>query len=371
MNTLDSMSDFRQGRVGREAFVTQENPTVQYEIQEPVARMVEARAAVDEKARVLLERVAADEMYDGMLDIEREWECWLAMDKHHSCMFFDSSLEVFGDEAYRRFMKLYEPQRKEIVGDLDEIFKMGQRLDEYAILKTAIYNVFNNRNCLPLREYLEQIFDRAPQYGMVVDLPGRGEMNLTVHFNPLADVNRGGRFCSYQLRMGYNKDYRKDGYVYSVQMMDARSADSMYVGLVDLPVLGRYEKFEERMNDHFLNTEHSLFHFDAIREKRVEEKEKYNIPDYYFEATFLDSSKLVNFSKKSYQYGRSSVFIPKSQVAWAGDKLYVNKWLYYKLKDEVEAVHEHGEWLDEKLDDAATRAEGRHAVARLAPEVVR
>ena len=94
---------------------------------------------------------------------------------------------------------------------------------------------------------------------------------------------------------------------------------------------------------------------DAVRAKRSEEKKKYHIPAYYFEATFLDASKLVNFSKKSYQYDHSSVFIPKSQVAWAGDKLYVNKWLFYKLKEEILVLKDKGKLVDEVVDEATRR----------------
>lgn len=311
------------------------NPLVQCEIQEPVERMVEAWKKVDEVAHSFLERVVKDEMFLGLFEPGKEWDCWLTLDKKHSCLFFDETLEVFGDTEYAHFMKVYGREWKEIGKSLAEIEKMGRALDEYAIFKSTLYNVFNNKNMLPLREYLEQVYDRAKQYGMVLAPSGRGEMDFLVQLNPLAEVNRGFPFYSYELRMGFNPNYRQDGYVYSVQKMDARTASFVYAGMVDLPVLGSFGKFEERVNDCFLNSEPSPFMHDAVRAKRSEEKKKYHIPAYYFEATFLDASKLVNFSKKSYQYGHSSVFIPKSQVAWAGDKLYVNRWLFYRLKDEV------------------------------------
>lgn len=347
---------------GRGMMGPQGNPLVQCEIQEPVERMVEAWSAVDAKAHTLLVRVAADEMFDGLFDAEKEWDYWLASDKKHSCLFFDSSLEVFGDEAYGHFMKYYAAELKEIQDALAEIAKMGQGLDEYSILKTTLYNVFNNKNMLPLREYFMQVYSRAGQYGMTLEQPGRGNMDFVVHFKPLDEVNRGNSYYSYQFRLSFNPDYRRDGFVYSVQRMDAHSANAMYSGLVDFPVFGKYVKFEERVNDHFSNTETSLFHFEAVRELRVEEKKKYNIPAYYFEASFIDTSKLSNFSKKSYQYGHSSVFIPKSQVAFAGDKLYVNKWLFYKLKEEIGKTNQQNyqkdsSSLDKTLADAQIKSE--------------
>lgn len=328
----NSMIDGKGGRT------FEENPLVQYEIQEPVERMVAAWGLLDIKAHDFLERFADDEVFDGILDVNEEWRCWLEGDKKNSCLFFDDTLVVFGDKAYDHFVDDYSAEWKDIAKQAAEIGKMDKCLDEYKLFKAALYNVFNNKNRLPIREYFDQVYSRAHDYNMELVRHSKNDMDLVVVFRPLDEVNRGNPYLNYKLHMEFNPTYGKDGFFYTAKMMEAYSADAMYSGPVDLPVLGQYVKFEERVNDHFLNADPSLFHFEAVRDKRVEEKAKYNIPAYYFEATYIDTSKLVDFSKKSYQYGHSSIFIPKSQVALGGDKLYVNRWLFYKLKEEVMAL---------------------------------
>lgn len=361
---MDKYGAFRRAGINgdSDAMLPVVNPTVQYELQEPVARMVDAWSVLDVQVHDFLERFGDDDTFVGILDVNKEWRCWMEVDKKNSCLLFDDMLELFDDKAYAHFMAQYGDEWKDIGRQVKEIAKMGKNLDEYKLFKAALYNVFNNKNKLPVREYFDQVYSRAHEYNMELERHSKHDMDFVVAFRPLDEVNRGNPYLNYKLRMVYNPSHGKDGYVYSAKMMEAFSAEAMYSGPVDLPVLGQYEKFEERVNDHFLNTEPSLFHFEAVRERRTEEKAKYNIPAYYYEATYIDTTKLVNFSKKSYQYGHSSIFIPKSQVAWGGDKLYVNRWLFYKLKDEVEHLNQKGVpakegSLSDTLNDAKERSD--------------
>ena len=222
------------------------------------------------------------------------------------------------------------------------ISKLGQNLNEYQIFKTALYNVFNNRNKLPFREYFEQVFSRAPDYHMSLERRSKEDLDFLVSFRPLEEVNRGGSYYVYDLLLEFNSNYSKDGYVYSVKGMDAYSADSMFSGPVEIPIYGRYDKFEESVKSYFLSENYSLFFYEAQKEHRTREKQKYNIPAEYYEGTFIDVKKLVDFSDKSFQYGNSKIFIPKSQIAFAGEdheKVYMKRWLFYKLKEPIEKIN--------------------------------
>lgn len=325
---------------GRNVGTFEENPVEAYEIQEPVERMVAAQKALDEKAYAFLERFQADEVFEGVLDVDGEWRCWLESDTENSCLFFDDKLEVFGDAAYDHFVDHYSKEWKELAKDAAAIEKMGKSLDEYKILKTSLYNVFNNKNRLPVREYFEQVYSRAQDYHMVLEKPSKEKQDLLVVFEPLKDVNRGNSYLNHKLYLEYNPDHKRDGYVYSVQSMESYSKDAMYAGPVDLPIYGSYSKFEKSTNAHFLEESHSLFYYDALRSHRQVEKAEHGVPADYFEGTYIDTKKLVDFSDKSYQYGNSKIFIPKSQMAIVGETVYMKRWLYYKLKGDIEKINE-------------------------------
>lgn len=342
----------------------EENPLEPYEIQEPVERMVAARIALDQKAHNFLERFQEDPVFEGILDVDEEWRCWIEADTRKSCLFFDDSLEVFENTAYDHFVDHYSAEWKEIARDNAEIEKMGQSLDEYRILKTSLYNVFNNKNRLPMQQYFAQVYSRAPDYNIKLEKDLKKGFDLTVSFSPLREVNRGNPYLDYQIRMIFNPDYKKDGYIYSAQSMDAQSAKAMYSGPVELPVYGAYAKFEKVVDDHFLGEQHSLFYYDALKSHRQSEKAEHGVPADYFEGTYVDTKKLVDFSDKAYQYGNSKIFIPKSQVALVGNVLYMKRWLYYKLKNEVEEFNKKHPDLSDSIEaakkDQAVRNSTRH-----------
>ena len=344
---------------GREKAGPAGNPLVQCEVQEPIERIAAAWAAVDRKAYDFLARFAEDTAFDGILDVDKEWTCWMKADKKNSCLFFDDTLEVFDNAAYDHFVSNYSKDWKELAKECEGIAKMGKSLDEYQILKTSLYNVFNNKNGLSVLDYYMQVGSRAEDYGMELERHSKEDMDYIVHFKPLKEINRGDSYLSFDIYMSYNPDHKKEGYVYTATMLEAHSADAMYSGPVELPVYGQYEKFEACVNSYFLSDEHSLFYYDALKARRVVEKEKYNIPADYFEGTFIDTKKLVDFSDKSYRYGDTRVFIPKSQVMLGGDKLYMKRWLFNKLKEEVMAVEKDAKGkqggVDSVLEDATQR----------------
>lgn len=332
--------------------VSEGNPVEAYDIQEPVERMVAAQKVLDEKARAFLERFKKDEVFEGVLDPDAEWRCWLKGDAKNSLLFFDDALEVFDDAAYDHFVDHYSAEWKDLAREQAAIDKMGKGLDEYQILITSLYNVFNNKNHLSAWDYFTQVFSRMKDYHMVWEKPTRDSMDLLVMFDPLRDVNRGKHYLNHKLYLAHNPDYRKDGYVYSVRSMESVSADKMYSGPVELPVCGAYAKFSRAANERFLEETHSLFYYEALKAHRADVKQEYGIPADYFEGTYIDTKKLVDFSAKSYQYGNSKIFIPKSQVVLAGDTLYMKRWLYYKLKNEVEEFEKAQPDLEKAVEEA-------------------
>lgn len=340
MGKFDVYKSFHGGE-NREPPVV--NPVIQCEIQEPMERMVALQMLLDDRAHNFLARFIEDEVFLGTLDPNEEWRCWLEGDREASRLFFDDGMGALDDGAYDHFLEHYAEERKGIADELSAIEKVGRSLDEYQIFKTSLYNVFNNKNRLSFREYFDQIFSRAPDYGMRLDRHSKEDLDLLVTFQPLTEVNRGGTYYDYKLQMEFNPQYAKDGYVYSVRFLDAVSSDRSYVSDTNIPIYGRFSQFDANTNQYFLNAEHSLFYHEALKVHRMEEKRKYSIPADYFEATFIDTSKLVNFSQKSFQYGNSKVFIPKSQVAFAGEnneKMYMKRWLFFRLKSQIEEINQ-------------------------------
>lgn len=318
-----------------------ENPVINYEIQETVERMVALQMLLDDRAHNFLARFAEDEVFAGVLDADEEWRCWLEGDKENSCLFFDETLEGLDDKAYDHFLVHYGEERKAIGDELAAVGRLGKGIDEFQVFKTGLYNVFNNKNGLSVRDYFNQVYSRAKDYHMTLERHSKEDLDFVVSFCPLDEVNRDKAFYEYQVYMEYHPGHSKDGYVYAAKILDARSADASFSGPVVLPVHGQFAEFERALNDYFLGDQASVFYHDALKAQRIAEKEKYNIPADYFEGTYIDTSKLRDFSDKSFQYGNSKIFIPKSQVAFAGEhqeKIYMKRWLYARLKNQIEAL---------------------------------
>lgn len=328
-----------EGFRGKSGAGVEANPVEAYDIQEPVERMVAAQKVLDEKARAFLERFKKDEAFEGILDPDAEWRCWLKGDVKNSLLFFDDRLEVFDNAAYDYFFDHYSAEWKALAREQAEIDKMGKSLDEYRILKTSVYNVFNNQNRLPEWEYFTQVHSRARDYHMELKQNLQKGFDLEVTFQPLREVNRGNPYLNYKLHLAYNPDHKREGYVYSVQSMEAVSADKMYSGPVELPILGTYTKFARAANERFLEETHSLFYHEALKAHRADVKREYGIPADYFEGTYIDSKKLVDYSDKSFRYGDSKIYLPKSQIAFAGDTVYMKRWLYRRHKAEIEQIN--------------------------------
>lgn len=339
---MGRFEDFRKNStgIGKDAVTLCENPTVPCEIQEPMERMVAKTMLLDERAHNFLGMLAADSVFLGTIDVDEEWRCWMEGDRDGSRVFFDETLEVLDGKAYDYFLTHYAEELRAISDELAGIGKMGQSLNEYKIFKTSLYNVFNNKNSLPTRQYFEQVYSRATDYNMTLERQSKETMDLAVSFRPLAEVNRGGAYIDYDLLLVYNPNHKKEGFMYSVKSVDAFSAEKKNSGVMDLPIYSEYSQFEEQAARCFLNERKSVFYYDAMRAQRTDEKNKYNIPADYFEGTYIDTKKLIDVSEKSYRYGNSDIYIPKSQVAFAGDKLYMKKWLFYKLKEQVGEFHQ-------------------------------
>lgn len=337
----------------------EENPIEEYIIDEVVSRIASAQEALDEKIYSFLVKANLDNQIVGNFNVNEEWRCWLEQDREASRMLFDQELTGFDEEAYECFKECYAEELASLLKENDEIDKIAQSLDEYRLFKTSLFAVFNNGNNLPLRNYLEQVFERAPNYGMTIERHSKEDLDLLVSFNPLEAINRGAAFFSYDLYIQFNQNYKAECHMYSVCMMDATSSDIMYSGPVDLPITGAYAKFTKDADAYFFKDNRSLFYQQSLKVHRKKEKARYGIPSDYFEATFVDSKKLVDFSEKSYQYSNSKIFIPKSQMAFAGEKVYMKPWLYAKLKRPVEALEanlrkkEAVLSLDEKVASAA------------------
>lgn len=338
-----------------------ENPMEEYDISQLVGRISAAQTALDAKVHAFLEKANADVRLVGNFNLNEEWRCWLEQDREASRFLFDADLTDFDDEAFDCVKKEYAEELKGLLAENDAIDKMAQELDEYKLFKTSLFNVFNNGNDLPLHLYLEQIFDRAKDCGMTIKRHSREDLDLLVSFDPLAKINRGDAFFSFDFYMRFNQNYKKECHMYAACMMDASSSDSMYSGPVDLPVHNAYAKFSKDTDTFFFKDHYSLFYQQSVKAHRKKEKEKYGIPADFYEASFVDRKKLADFSEKSYQYGNSKIFIPKSQIAFAGEKVYMKRWLYAKLKKPIEQLEANLRNKKASLDDKVKAASSQTA----------
>lgn len=361
MGLFDSFKMNGQDVTGGEKGTFSENPIEIYDISELVARIREAQNILDEKVHNFLAKANADSRLVGNFNINEEWRCWLEQDKEASHLLFDTKLTDFDEEAVDCFKENYAEELSVLLSENAAIDKLQQQVDEYRLFKTCLFNVFNNGNDIPLHLYLSQVFDRAKEYGMTIKRHSKEDLDLLVSFAPLAEISRGDSFYSYEFYVRFNQNHKKECHTYTVCMMDAFSADSMYSGPVDLPIQGAFAKFNKDTDAFFFSDRDSIFYRQSLKAHRKKEKDKFGIPSDYFEGTFIDRAKLVDFSEKSYQYGNSKIFIPKSQIAFAGEKVYLKPWLYAKLKRPIEALEasapkKERPSLDEKVASAAAQA---------------
>ena len=347
---------------------SEDNPVEDYQIEDIVARIAAAQDALDEKVYAFLTKVNSNDRIVGNFNVNEEWRCWLEQDREASRMLFASDLTEFDNEASDCFKECYASELVALLNENDAIDKMAQSLDEYRLFKTCLFNVFNNENNLPPHLFYDQVFNRAKEYGMTIKRHSKADLDIIVAFDPLGQINRGDAFFSYEFYLRFNQNHKKECYMYSICMMDAVSSDVMFSGPVDLPIYNAFAKFSKETDAYFLTDHNSIFYQQSLRAHRKKEKCRYGIPSDYFEGTFIDPKKLNNFSEKSYQYGNSKIFIPKSQVAFAGEKVYIKPWLYAKLKRPVEAFEgnlrkkETMPSLDDKVASAAEQAaEARHS----------
>lgn len=333
-----------------------ENPIEEYDVHALVEKIHDAQEALDGRVYQFLTRVNADDRIAGNFNANEEWRCWLERDREASRLLYADKLIGFDGEAVACFEDEYAEELTDILKASDAIDKMMQPLDEYRLFKTSLFNVFNNGKNLPTHLYFDQIFERAKDYGMTVKRHSRDDVDLLVSFNPLQKINRGDMFFSYEFYMRFNDNYKKECHMFSACMMDASSAESMYAGSVVLPIHNVYAKFSKDTDAYFFDDPNSLFYQHSVKSLRKKEKDRYGIPSDYFDAYFVNPKHLVDFSEKSYQYGSSKIFIPKSQVAFGGEKVYMKRWLYAKLKRPIEAyeanLKEQKASLDAQISDA-------------------
>ena len=342
------------------------NSLEEYDVRDIVLQVSSQQATLDNRVHAFLEKVNTDEKIAGNFNVNEEWRCWLENDVDSSYLLFDEFLESFDDEAVEQFNAQYARERDNILSEYRKIEQVVDSLDEYRQFKTAIFNVFNNSNNLPFHFYIEQVYSRAQDYNMTVERHSKDDFDFIVSFNPFKDINRGYSFFVYELYMRFNPNYKKECHVYSVCMMDVYSSELSACVPVDLPVVSSFRKFNKDTDAYFLNDHSSVFYRHSLREHRKAEKERFNIPSDFFEAYFADSKNLVDFSDKSYRYGNSNIFIPKSQVAFAGDKVYMKHWLYAKLKKPIERH----EAALKQAPDAASLDDKVRAAKKLVPEHV-
>lgn len=349
------------GSIGNRKNIS-ENPVVEHGFNELIDEIYAYQDALDDKVHAFLGKLIADDRIVGNFNVNEEWRCWLERDREESRVFFDPELSYFDSEARDSFKACFAEELAAIHAESDRIDKLAQQIDEYKLFKACLFNVFNNFNNLPVYIYVEQVFKRAEDFGMVVNRHSKESPDLVVFFDPLSKINRGGSCLSYQLYMRFNQNHKKDCYVYAACMMDTVSSDVMNSETVNLPIYNAFSKFSKETDAYFIGNKESVFYQQSLKSHRKKEKERFGIPADYFEGTFVDPAKLVDFSDKSYQYGNSKIFIPKSQIAFAGDKVYMKRWLYAKLKRPVEQFEANLRkeanvaTLDEKVASAAAQA---------------
>lgn len=342
------------------------NPAIEYDIREVTDHIYALQESLDKKALSLIEKIMLDSKVSSYFDFSNELKLWFECSFDDSNLFCGSPGHNIDDSIIRNyFNEVYTP---EIAHLLDEFYAMESlfdQIDEFKFFKVALFNIFNNANDLPLKEYFKQIFSRAEDYNITIFNTKQAPADLYISYAPFKLINRSERLFTFNtIHLSFNENFKNDGYVYHVDYLEGWSAYSGGSSYAHFDIFGDFEKFNDNVNQYCADHDYVFFHDDAIKDRRAYFKAKYHVPDSYFEAHFIDTNRLIDYSPKSFRYGDTNIFIPKSQVVVAGEKLFTQQWLYYKLRNMVSSLNRQTP-LEEQVNTAESlsKEKNNHSVS--------
>lgn len=340
-----------------DTFVEKMNPIVEYDVSNIINRIYGLQLDLDKRASVLFSQLAADPKVSPYFDLSKEQKHWDSYDFEDSVLFstFPDD-EIKDDDTYNYFADAYVPKIEQILIDVNFVESLYDQIDGFKYFKVALFNVFNNANNLSPEEYFQQVLSRASDYNMEIISDNDSLPDLCISFDPFNRINRSEKLLSFDaIHLSYNENFKSDGYMYEVDYLSAWSAYEGGSSFADYKIFGNFDAFNSYVNQYCSSRDYVLFHRAAIKEIRDFLKKEYNVPPSYFEAYFIDTSSLIDYSPKSFKYGNTNIYIPKSKVVIAGERLFVENWLYYKLRDQLDSLSRQPS-LDVQITSAKSRA---------------